>query len=147
MFFQPYAINYISSNNYVLSPHRSPSPIIAMQNLSISVNVINDGSPSRIRMVRRISLGMTTRPKSSMRLTMPVAFKQVPSYALVWNSVLVSAGIPIVCKKGGMEVYGEIFGAPGHAVLTCRRTVRTRKPLPDFARALSLWNKYPAVCV
>ena len=37
-------------------------------------NVICDGSPSRIRMVRRISLGMTTRPKSSMRRTIPVAF-------------------------------------------------------------------------
>ena len=37
-------------------------------------NVICDGSPSRIRMVRRISLGMTTRPRSSIRRTIPVAF-------------------------------------------------------------------------
>ncbi len=33
-----------------------------------------DGSPSRIRIVRRISLGMTTLPRSSIRLTIPVAF-------------------------------------------------------------------------
>ena len=37
-------------------------------------NVISNGSPSRILMVRRISLGMTTRPRSSIRLTIPVAF-------------------------------------------------------------------------
>ena len=38
------------------------------------VNIISVGSPSRMRMVRRISLGMTTRPRSSMRRTIPVAF-------------------------------------------------------------------------
>ena len=38
------------------------------------VNIISDGSPSRMRMVRLISLGMTTLPRSSIRLTMPVAF-------------------------------------------------------------------------
>ena len=36
------------------------------------------GSPSRILMVRRISLGMTTLPRSSMRLTIPVAFILFP---------------------------------------------------------------------
>lgn len=38
------------------------------------VNVVSVGSPSRMRMVRRISLGITTRPRSSMRRTIPVAF-------------------------------------------------------------------------
>ena len=46
---------------------------IARQNLSIGVNVVSSGSPSRIRMVRRISLGITTLPKSSTRRTIPVA--------------------------------------------------------------------------
>ena len=45
-----------------------------MQNLSNGVNVVCDGTPSRIRRVRRISLGITTLPKSSIRLTIPVAF-------------------------------------------------------------------------
>ncbi len=40
----------------------------------LSVNVIYKGSPSRIRIVRRISLGMTTLPRSSILLTIPVAF-------------------------------------------------------------------------
>jgi hypothetical protein len=40
----------------------------------LGVNVISGGSPSRIRIVLRISLGITTRPRSSMRRTIPVAF-------------------------------------------------------------------------
>ena len=47
---------------------------IAPQNLSIGVNVVYEGSPSRMRRVRLISLGMTILPKSSTLLTMPVAF-------------------------------------------------------------------------
>lgn len=39
-----------------------------------TVNVIQRGSPSRIRSVRRISLGTTIRPRSSILRTMPVAF-------------------------------------------------------------------------
>lgn len=38
------------------------------------VNVVSNGSPSRIRMVLLISLGITTRPRSSIRRTIPVAF-------------------------------------------------------------------------
>ena len=44
------------------------------QNISQSANVISEGSPSRICRVRRISFGITTRPKSSIRRTIPVAF-------------------------------------------------------------------------
>ena len=56
------------------SPHLFDRSSMAKQNLSHRANVICDGSPSRILMVRRISLGMTTRPRSSIRLTIPVAF-------------------------------------------------------------------------
>ena len=42
----------------------SPSPVVK----------ISSGSPRRMRWVRRISLGITTRPSSSMRRTIPVAF-------------------------------------------------------------------------
>ena len=45
-----------------------------MQNLSIGVNVVSKGSPSRILRVLLISLGITIRPRSSTLLTMPVAF-------------------------------------------------------------------------
>ena len=40
----------------------------AIANFSSSVNELSGGSPSRIRIVRRISLGITTRPKSSPRV-------------------------------------------------------------------------------
>ena len=39
-----------------------------------TVNVVHSGAPSRRRMVRRSSLGITTRPRSSIRRTIPVAF-------------------------------------------------------------------------
>ena len=55
-------------------PHLFARSSIPKQKRSHDPNVICDGSPSRIRMVRRISLGMTTRPRSSMRRTIPVAF-------------------------------------------------------------------------
>ena len=47
---------------------------IAKQNLSNGVNVVSRGSPSRIRIVLLISLGITTLPKSSILRTIPVAF-------------------------------------------------------------------------
>ena len=72
---------------------RSP---IAKQNRSHCVNVVCDGSPSRIRIVRRISLGMTTRPKSSMRRTIPVAF-------IISNPS---------CPSQGRSLF--LSGTPGH---------------------------------
>lgn len=41
---------------------------------TLSANVISERSPSLIRIVRRISLGMTILPRSSILRTMPVAF-------------------------------------------------------------------------
>jgi len=55
-------------------PSRLAKSSIPKQNLSHHANVICDGSPSRMRRVRRISLGITTRPRSSIRRTIPVAF-------------------------------------------------------------------------
>ena len=37
-------------------------------------NVFREGSPSRMRIVLRISLGITIRPRSSILRTIPVAF-------------------------------------------------------------------------
>ena len=50
---------------YYSHPCRLAKSLMAKQNCSHRANVICDGSPSRIRMVRRISLGMTTRPSYS----------------------------------------------------------------------------------
>lgn len=46
----------------------------ATASTSDCINVFNEGSPSRIRIVLRISLGITIRPRSSIRRTIPVAF-------------------------------------------------------------------------
>ncbi len=56
-------------------------------NFSDTVNVVCSGSPSRIRMVRRISLGMTTLPRSSIRRTIPVAFIKI-SFSLLYIALI-----------------------------------------------------------
>ena len=47
------------------------------------VNVVSSASPSRIRMVLLISLGITTRPRSSILLTIPVAF--IKSFSFLYK--------------------------------------------------------------
>ena len=69
---------------------------MAKENCSHRVNEVNDGSPSRIRMVLRISLGMTTRPRSSMRRTIPVAF--------IWHSLLIYIADTDVIVAHGWEI-------------------------------------------
>ena len=59
---------------YSYQPRRFANSSIPKQKRSHGVNAVCDGSPSRMRRVRRISLGMTTRPRSSIRRTIPVAF-------------------------------------------------------------------------
>ena len=83
----------VSVTMYYSHPFRLAKSSIAAQNRSHRANVICDGSPSRMRMVRRISLGMTTRPRSSIRRTIPVAF--------IFGKLLCSVlrfGNPIFCK-------------------------------------------------
>ena len=46
----------------------------AQANLSLPVNDVNKGSPSRMRRVRRISFGMTILPRSSTRRTIRCCF-------------------------------------------------------------------------
>ena len=53
---------------------RSAKSTIPRMKKSKDVNVVYEGSPSRMRSVRLISLGMTILPRSSTRLTIPVAF-------------------------------------------------------------------------
>ena len=70
----PHALAFVLRHYVQSSPHLFDRSSMAKQNLSHRANVICDGSPSRMRMVRRISFGMTTRPRSSIRRTIPVAF-------------------------------------------------------------------------
>ena len=70
----PHALALVLRHYVQSIPHLFDRSSMAKQNLSHHVNAVCSGSPSRIRMVRRISLGITTRPRSSIRRTIPVAF-------------------------------------------------------------------------
>jgi len=65
----------IGGHRWSYHPTRFPSSPIATQKRSHAFPVINNGSPSRIRSVLRISFGMTTLPSSSILRTIPVARK------------------------------------------------------------------------
>ena len=86
--------------HYVQSrPHLFDRFSMAKQNLSQRANVICDGSPSRIRMVRRISLGMTTRPRSSIRRTIPVAFMLYLPFLCVFVMLADSTSLCLLWKN------------------------------------------------
>ena len=74
----PFRIRTVSAffvvTMYNYHPRLLAKSNIEKQYFSRRVNDICNGSPSRIRRVRRISFGMTILPKSSTRRTMPVAF-------------------------------------------------------------------------
>ena len=55
---------------------------IVQQNLSLGVNVVHEGSPSRMRRILLISLGITILPKSSTLRTIPVAFIYLSPFLL-----------------------------------------------------------------
>ena len=67
---------------YNYHPWRLAKSNILKQYFSHGVNVVCDGSPSRMRRVLLISFGMTILPKSSTRRTIPVAFIYIPLLAV-----------------------------------------------------------------
>ena len=71
---------------------RCPKFIIPRRNKSKDVNVVCKGSPSRILKVLLISLGMTILPRSSTRLTMPVAFIYILSFSAAYKAPLCKGG-------------------------------------------------------
>ena len=103
--------------HYVQSiPHLFDRSSMAKLNLSHGANVICDGSPSRIRMVRRISLGMTTRPRSSMRRTIPVAFIVVQTFPAilypkmqypVFAPILSTIFCPVILAEPAVDDFGS----------------------------------------
>ena len=109
------------------SPHLFDRSSIAKQNLSHRANVICDGSPSRIRMVLRISLGITTRPRSSMRRTIPVAFiYKIPPVKANFTSIVLARQVrnmhfqffrrPLHARKGPPRLIpGRAFGCMEYA--------------------------------
>ena len=78
----PFRIRTVSAlfvvTMYNYHPRLLAKSNIEKQYFSHRVNDVCNGSPSRIRKVRRISFGMTIRPRSSTRRTIPVAFISFP---------------------------------------------------------------------
>ena len=91
---------------FVQSSARRPDKVL-------TVNVVNNGSPSRIRMVLRISLGMTTRPKSSMRRTIPVAFIVFKTFQL-W----VELALEVLSAQCG-RLFWKNYAAKSAPVVQC----------------------------
>ena len=95
----PHGLVLILRHYVQSSPHLFDRSSMAKQNLSHRANVICDGSPSRIRMVRRISLGMTTRPRSSIRRTIPVAFMLYLPFLCVFVMLADSTSLCLLWKN------------------------------------------------
>jgi len=77
---------------------RFPASSIALHHRStfVSSNVISDGAPSRMRMVRRISFGMTTRPSHQCGGQFRLLSFLVSPFAYIF------ACMDIVCKIRGI---------------------------------------------
>ena len=98
--------------------------MIPCRNKSNDVNVVSEGSPSRLGRVLLISLGITIRPRSSTLLTMPVAFIVYLSPFLVGVDAYIDpradVGIrpyninftnydAIICKRGRIILVDLLF--------------------------------------
>lgn len=109
---------------YYFHPWRLAKSSIAKQNSSHRVNVINEGSPSRIRRVRRISFGITIRPSSSTFRTIPVAF--------IVHFLLLSIHTAILCKRWGImqnRVRGKFLHFLRRFIVARLSRVRRSPPL------------------
>ena len=70
---------------------------------------ISRGSPSRILIVLRISLGMTTRPKSSILLTIPVAFILQSSFLSFRIKTALQILKQQICQYSALIFFAEVW--------------------------------------
>ena len=109
----PFRIRTVSAlfvvTMYNYHPRLLAKSNIEKQNFSHRVNDVCNGSPSRMRRVRRISLGMTILPRSSTRRTMPVAF----IYLLPFSGLVCPfLTLLVFAKKGESYDNGQILRIP-----------------------------------
>ena len=124
---------------YYFHPLRLAKSSIAKQNLSHHVNAVCSGSPSRIRRVRRISLGITTRPRSSMRRTMPVAFINCSSNAFRFAASLDKSTHVLVKRRCWLQSYclhAQEKYAGGNAAVRALVSLRRRQVYKIAKKAL-----------
>lgn len=114
-------------------PARFPSSSMAAQNRSHGFHVVSNRSPSRIRSVRLISLGMTTRPSSSILRTIPVA-RNVP-ILLDGGATLMPHCFAVCLCIPSMEFGGVIMRRKdlGHAASGGILEKNSARPKPGMA--------------
>ena len=121
----PTVVASVSVIMYYFHPFRFAKSSIAKQNVSHCVNAVCNGSPSRIRRVLRISFGMTILPRSSTRLTMPVAFivsSPLKRVTRVWSG-------SSICRKRGI-MYEDGTGSSRRAEKRWIPRLRTKRSIP-----------------
>ena len=122
--------------HYVQSrPHHFDRSSMAKQNFSHGGNVVCNGSPSRILSVRRISLGITTRPRSSMRRTIPVAFINCSSNAFRFTASADTAGCKaIVCmRRRNIQVRARLRRRQPFYLSACMKNRTREAPASGFS--------------
>ena len=117
---------------------------IAIQNLSNDVNVVSKGSPSRIRRVLLISLGITIRPRSSTRRTIPVAFIYI--YLLFYKCF-----VGAIINRPRAVTDRPYNNFTNYAVSICKQTEiiphKRKTPLPHrSSRGIFIIAIYVLVC-
>ena len=108
-----------------------------IQNTKSCVNVISEGSPSRSRMVLRISFGITTRPKSSILLTIPVAFILCLLFQFRYFGIaLLFKATGIVCRRWGFihqasfRIFPQHFTL--HSIFPATKTIHHQSYLQEY---------------
>ena len=121
---------------------------IAQQKRSIGVNVVSEGSPSLILRVLLISFGITIRPRSSTRLTIPVAVPDIfvgfqkPSSSVDRGHSLRSLYLP----SGSAPIAPQLlsFCLSPFCICRGRRPRRPAKTFPSSHDGLS-WAPAPTI--
>ena len=99
-----------------------------------TVNIVCDGSPSLMRKVRLISFGMTTRPSSSILLTMPVARIKNAS-----DTLKLLHDVCVVCtNRGVLCVFADFAGLQAFMLSFSAGLVATVKRVSGHPNANSL---------
>ena len=132
-----------SVNMYYTQPILLDKSNIENANFCQFSNVVSDGSPSRMCMVRRISLGMTTRPRSSMRRTIPVAFICKNLLCFYPLTGLVFAGAFLLCGQRCVNQNPSL--RRGSPAWFCNRYLCSR-PQNILANRRDLLDFSPSLC-
>ena len=111
---------------------------------SFTVNVVSSGSPSRIRRVLLISLGITMRPRSSTLRTIPVAFIYLLSSLMSNYDASICKQrtiIPMILPLLSVKRF-RLEGSENLLLSGCRRSIILINRLEAASADIDLKNKF-----